>query len=101
MDINIKYYTFEEMGKKLNYDHRKIYNILFRLKILKKGDDPEDLVLYRKNMVDPFYIISNRDEYNRFFKESFYRGSDDYIHYKLEVTDEFIEFIKSHIKEAK
>lgn len=97
-----KYYDYYSIGEVLNFDVRRISNILFRLSILKKGDDPEDLVLYRKNMVDPKYIIQNKEEYELFFKESFYRGDDGYIHYKLEVTDAFLEFIKKYIvKEAK
>lgn len=98
----IKYYEYYSIGEILKFDVRRISNILFRLNIFKKGDDPNDIVLYRKNMVNPRYIIQNREEYDSFFRESFFMGDDGREHYKIEVTDAFLEFIKKHIeKEAR
>lgn len=93
-------YVIEEVSEILKVRPGVIRQVLLDNRIFRIfTEDAGDKVLYGKHIVDPFYIEKNKEEYDKMFKEHFFRNSEGVEQFVIYFKEPSICFIKKLIKE--
>lgn len=99
MDEEIKYYPYEHIGRLVNADTKEITHMLFCMDIMEINDNPDTIPMYKCLTVSERFRRTERKLFKKYFKDVFY-FKDDKAQYRLEITDEFVNFIIDRIEKV-
>lgn len=95
----IKYYPYNQIGPLSNADTKAITNMLFCMQIMEINSNPDTIPMYRCVTVSEHFRRTERELFNKYFKDVFY-FKDGTSKYRLEITDEFVKFVKDRIEKV-